>query len=403
MTFNIKNAIEKIRSLGYKNEDNLNILKNNNTLLISFFLKKLYNHSIYKFLIKEKKINNIDFEINEEIIIEIINYRGKNLDKKLSKIKIINFKIGNYKIKNKKLKQYLKRFYYSNIINKYTKTQEYIIKLKLGYITINKFIKNLINYIYDNQLIKLYEKEIIDIINFVKSKTKIYKFTIKNKFKLFEFIRVSVTDFYNIFTPIKLNQLLILNSSDNMTLFGRQINYYINIYNSLYKNKLEQLPYFTNFKSNSSEGYYYEDIYRDLYWDYNNSNNWYLNNSYEILCRIDKNTKYYTLLSLYYNLIQNNINKEILHNIIINNLSNTIKNDFMNKINITSDLLLSYYQEYYTHSIIFKILFKLFEEKNKMYKGINFIINSSYNHHCYFGKFMIFNRIKKKKLYSIIE
>ena len=408
MTFEIDEVVNKIKDLGYTNLQNLEILKKKNNYII-VFKKKLYNHKIYKFLLERKNLGIIDFEINEKLLLELINLSKKDFEKKLYKNHIINFKRNNiYNNKNKKLKRFLKRFYFSNILKNNNYKNIYIQKLKLRYITTSKFKKDLIDHIVSNNLDILYSHEIQHIMNFVNSNLKIKLHNIDSK-KLFYFIKNSINNFYNVFSQNRINKLLILNISDNINSFANQINPYIHKYNILQfkntNNKLFNIPFFTNFKNNSAKGFYYEDRYRDLYWDYNNSENWNISSwpNY-ILFKIDNNTKYYTLLSLYYDLILNNINKYVLLDIINENSSNSTKlkkKDFEN-MKISSLDFLMYCQYYYTYSLNFRLIFIICKKNIQFYKGTDYIIKQSYNPHCKFGIKNIIFRLKKEGFDNII-
>lgn len=385
MAFNIEKAIKILQNLGYQNINNLNILKEKN-ILFNKFKKLLENHKIYKLFLIEKEKKNIDFILNEECIKEIINtnkyIKIKDIDKKLNNIEIITFIIGNkYKNKIKKLRRFLKRFYITNTNNIVYGKHKYIIKLKWGYITMSQFKRDLIDYIIENNLHILYFKELENIMEFLNS-----KFSINNisEPEIFIFIKKNIMEIYNIFNNSrkKNNNIMIFELSDTINYIKESLDNYITKYNEN-KLPLDRLPYFTNFKGNSDGGYYYLFKYRAYGWDiiYNNRN--LEGDSLEILKRIDKNTKYNTLISLYIDIIPNNINKEELK-MVIEDYSNKKFNttlDYINKcnlLNIPTNIIVDLCQTYYTHSLVFEIYRKIFIDKliyNQKIKKIIIIQN----------------------------
>lgn len=373
MTFHIEKVIETIKNLGYQNIYNLNILKEKN-ILFNRFIILLKEHKIYKFLIEEQKKNNIKFKINDDFIKEIIdsiiqNMKIKDLDKKLLENPIINITKNNgtelYKNKIKKIKRLLKKFYITNKKNNLSEKQIYIIKLKLGYITMYKFQRDLIDYIIENNLYILYFDEIYHITEFLNS-----KFSIKNipKKEIFIFIKNTIREIYTLFNKKKNNTILVFELSDTINYIKRSLDKYITKYNTGI-DIFERFPYFTNFKGNCDYGYYYLDEYRALEWDiiYNNRN--LENNLLEILERIDKNTKYNTLISLYKrDNFPININKEELKKIIEDYSNGKINTtiDYINRLhllNIPTNIIVELCQTYYTHSSVFEIYRKIFIDK----------------------------------------
>ena len=384
MTFHIEKVIETIKNLGYQNINNLNILKKQNILFDRFILL-LKEHKIYKFLIKEQKQNNIKFKINEDFIKEIIdsiiqNMKIRDLDKKLLEKSIINITKNKYKNKIKKLKRFLKIFYIKNTKNNLSKKQIYIIKLKLGYITMYKFQKNLIDYIIENNLYILYFDEIYHITEFLNS-----KFSIKNipKKEIFIFIKNTITEIYTLFNTEKNNNIIVFELSDTINYIKRSLDKYITKYNTGI-DIFERFPYFTNFKGNSDYGYYYLDEYRALEWDMIYNNRDLSHNLLEILKRIDKNTKYNSLISLYNrDNLPNQINKEELRHVIEDYCNNKINTtmDYIHRLhllNIPSDIIVEMCQAYYTYSLVFEIYRKIFIDKliyNQKIKKIIIIQN----------------------------
>ena len=386
----IDSLIQELKILKYNKPVNFKFLLQRENIY-NEFIKILDSHKIVKYF----ENSNIEFKINYDLIFQIINNQ-KRLDRN-SNILIFPNKI--YIKKNKKIKRILlklikKKSHIRNI------KKDYIKKLCLGYISYCKLKKEVINYLVNNDII--ISQDIINILEFLESKTQ----KIKNTYKLFEFIKNSINEFYYIFSNNNNQRLLVLNMSDNINLLAKQLNPFINTYNSFQKNNLDKIPIICDFKNNNSQGYYYEEKFRDFYWDYNNINNWNLISKPLILIfKINDSIKYNTLLSLYHDFIQNNIYKENLLDVIDNfkKYSTSLTGNILPKLNININQFLEYCQEYYTYSIQFKIYFKIFNKNKKIHKLKNFIIEKSYDPKNLFGQKMILWRLKNENLANIIE
>lgn len=386
----IDSLTKKFQNFKYDEQVDFEFLLHRNNIYDEF-IKILNSHNIIKYF----QNLNIEFTINYGLIFEIINNNIETLDRNSN---ILIFHNKNYIKKNKKIKRFLLKFIKKKSYKRNPK-KDYIKKLELGYITTCKLKKKIINYIVNNDLIVSVNIDIV--LDILESKTK----KIKNTYKLFEFIKNSINEFYYIFSNDTNKQLLVLNISNNINLLAKKLNPYIKTYNSLQKNNLDKLPFISNFKNNNSQGYYYKKKFRDFYWDYNNIDNWNLiPEPFIVIFRISDNVKYNTLISLYHDLINNNIDKITLLDVINNykEYSKSITGNIIPKLKIRIEKFLEYCQEYYTFSIQFKLFFKIFTKNKKIHKIKNFIIEKSYDPKYLFGQKMILWRLKNDDLENII-
>ena len=171
--------------------------------------------------------------------------------------------------------------------------------------------------------------------------------------------------------------------SDTINYIKRSLDKYITKYNTGI-DIFERFPYFTNFKGNNDYGYYYLDEYRALEWDMIYNNRDLSHNLLEILKRIDKNTKYNSLISLYNrDNLPEQINKEELRHVIEDYSNNKINKtiDYIHRLhllNIPTNIIVEMCQAYYTYSLVFEIYRKIFIDKliyNQKIKKIIIIQN----------------------------
>lgn len=117
------------------------------------------------------------------------------------------------------------------------------------------------------------------------------------------------------------------------------------------RKSINRIPHIPTFLNNSRFGYYYTENNRALNWDYENSDNWYIdwNNPIELLNHIDYHTKLNTLKCIHFKIIKlTNYNKNNLEK-FINNFSKDKLVSTLELCNIEPNIFVSCCQEYYSN------------------------------------------------------
>lgn len=322
-------------------------IKNN---IVNMFITRLKKHKIYSL------INN-DNCINNKLIIDILKDKKTKLNNKIYLLDSSELS----KIKQKKILRLIRNYKQKLIINGYysntesNRNEKYKLnsKLKLGYFEYSHHYKNkIIDFWVDNNL---------DIYPSSK-KTQFDKITEFMIMKKYHNIDISQLSRWEIRTHIKKcikllypyipdGEYIILSIADTLTLIHNTLNPYIIYYNKMIRKSINRIPHIPTFLNNSRFGYYYTENNRALNWDYENSDNWYIdwNNPIELLNHIDYHTKLNTLKCIHFKIIKlTNYNKNNLEK-FINNFSKDKLVSTLELCNIEPNIFVSCCQEYYSN------------------------------------------------------
>lgn len=289
---------------------------NDKSFIIDNFMDLLKAHSIYRSIISVHKKNKI--RVNRTIVSLFLSHKIKTLERNT---RIILFTKNISKKKQKKLVRFLRNYRIKISYKHRTAINKYISKVKLGYLDYSHpFRKDFIawwvdnNYdIYNNSLVQTLFNNIIEFLD--NNGYIVYNSNTLTKQNLREHINTAIKEFKHLYDKdknkdsIHKKQPLIMTISDIINYLRDGINIYITHYNNLVRtpitinNNINKYPYIPNYLNNSDYGYYYSNENRAYGWDYNCSQNWYIdwNDPREILFHINDNVKFNTLKQIYKN------------------------------------------------------------------------------------------------------